>query len=121
VFKAPFWNDASGNIYEHETGLNYDGGTVFAESGPVSLGSGDTVMKVTELIPDELTQGDVNVTFKTRFHPNDTESTHGPFSTANPTSVRFTGRQIRMRVEGAKLANWRVGVMRVDAKPGGRR
>ncbi|MBL4757426.1 MAG: hypothetical protein JKY32_07265 [Rhizobiales bacterium] len=121
VFKSPFWNGTSGNLYEHEIGLNYDGDTIFAESGPVSLGSGDVVMKVTDLIPDEKTQGDVNVTFKTRFYPNDTESTHGPFSTANPTSVRFSGRQIRMRVEGVKLADWRVGIMRVEAKPGGRR
>jgi len=35
--------------------------------------------------------------------------------------MRFTGRQVRMRVEAAQLADWRVGVMRLDAVPGGRR
>ena len=78
-------------------------------------------MKVTKLIPDELNQGDVKVTFKTRFNPNDTETSHGSFSLSNPTSVRFSGRQIRIRVEGEKLADWRSGVMRIEANAGGKR
>ena len=40
---------------------------------------------------------------------------------ANPTNMRFTGRQVRMRVDGARLADWRVGVNRLDAVAGGRR
>jgi len=39
----------------------------------------------------------------------------------NPVSTRFTGRQIRMRIEGNGNSNWRVGVMRLEAKAGGRR
>ena len=78
-------------------------------------------MAATMLIPDEKTQGDVSATFKTRFHPNDTLRSYGPYSMANPTSVRFTGRQIKMRVEGERLADWRVGIMRLEAKPGGLR
>ena len=74
-----------------------------------------------KLIPDEKTQGDVDVTFKTRFHPNDTERTYGPYTPANPTSVRFSGRQFRMRVEGDQPHRWRVGTMRVDVVGGGRR
>ena len=77
--------------------------------------------RVTSLIPDEKAQGEVNLTFKTRFYPNGTETSHGPFATSNPTSVRFTGRQIRMRVEGAALSDFRVGNMRVDIQAGGRR
>jgi len=123
VFRYPFMagHDADSDIYEHEVGLNVDSGAVFAETGPVSLGSGEQIGKVTQLIPDEKTQGDVDVTFKTRFYPNAAETTHGPFTPANPTSVRFSGRQMRMRVEGAKLADWRVGNMRIDVKAGGKR
>ena len=99
-----------------------DADGVFAESGPFSMGSGDSIMQVTDLIPDEKTQGDVNIKFKSRFYPNATESTHGPYTPANPTAVRFSGRQIRMRVEGdTPYAAWRVGTMRIDAKAGGRR
>jgi hypothetical protein len=109
------------SLFSHETGYDYNDATVFAESGPVSLGNGDQTMHVMQLVPDEKTQGDVSVKFKTRFYPNGAETTHGPYTPANPTSVRFAGRQFRMRVEGAKGADWRVGNMRVDAMPAGRR
>lgn len=119
VFSGPVWAGAGGAIYDHETGVSFDNAVPYAESGPVQIGNGDQVMAATMLIPDERTQGEVTATFKTRFHPNDVERTYGPYSMANPTDVRFTGRQVSMRVQGA--AAWRVGVMRVEAKPGGLR
>lgn len=121
VFRSPTWADDSGVVYQHDFGLARGGEVPFAESGPISLGAGDQVLMATSLIPDEKTQGDVTATFKTRFHPNDTERSYGPYAMGNPTSVRFTGRQIRMRVDGVNLADWRVGIMRLDAVPGGRR
>tara|TARA_B100001057_G_C22675185_1_gene881492 strand:- start:652 stop:1014 length:363 start_codon:yes stop_codon:yes gene_type:complete len=108
-------------VFNHEQGLNYDAGSIFCETGPISLGKGDQVARVTDIITDEKTQGDVDLKFKTRFYPNDTETTHGPFNPSNPTSVRFTGRQLRMRVEGDQATNWRVGTMRLETKAGGRR
>jgi hypothetical protein len=121
VFRHPIMATPAGAIYDHELGLDYEGATAFAETGPFSIGSGDNIVRVTQLIPDELTQGDVTATFKTRLYPNGAETSHGPFSMSNPTSVRFSGRQARMRVEAARPADWRVGVMRVDATQGGRR
>lgn len=121
VFTYPMLFDADGYIYDHERGLAHSGSSVYAETGPVSIGSGDNIMQVTDLITDEQTQGDVNVTFKSRYYPNDTEYTHGPYTPSNPTSVRFSGRQVRMKVEGQTLSNWKVGTMRIDAKAGGRR
>ena len=121
VFDFPIWADAGGDLYNHEYGFNHGSSTPFAESGSISLGNGDQIMKVTNLIPDELTQGDVKVTFKTRFNPNDTERTYGSYTMANPTPVRFSGRQIRMRIESNRLSDWRAGVMRIEAKPGGGR
>lgn len=121
VFRNPIWLGSAGVAYNHETGQAHGGANIFAESGPISLDAGDNVMSATMLIPDEKTQGDVSATFKTRFHPNDVQRTYGPYAMANPTSVRFTGRQIRMRVDGVKKADWRVGIMRLDAVPGGKR
>ena len=121
VFRQPFWIAPDGILYEQEIGFNYSSDTPFAETGPISIGAGDQVMSVTGLIPDEKTLGDVSATFKTRFYPTDTESSHGPFNMANPTSVRFTGRQVRMRVSGNTSKDWRVGIMRLDAVSGGRR
>ena len=121
VFRLPFWSDADGNVYEHEVGFNYDGIEPFAESGPIAIGTGENLMNVTQVIPDEKTQGDVDLIFKSRLYPNGVETEHGPYSTANPTSVRFQGRQVRMRVEGSERSDWRVGIMRLDAKQGGKR
>ena len=120
VFDKPILIDLSRNLQDHElkttAAIN-----AFAETAPVQIANGDSILHITQMIPDEKTQGDVTATFKTRFHPNDTERSYGPYTMANPTSVRFTGRQVRMRVDGANLADWRVGIMRLDAVPGGRR
>jgi len=123
VFLYPLMagHNADSDIYDHEVGLNVDSSSIFAETGPISIGSGDQVARITSLIPDEKAQGEVNLTFKTRFYSNGTETSHGPFATSNPTSLRLTGRQIRMRVEGAALSDFRVGNMRVDIQAGGRR
>jgi len=122
VFRQPLMFDADDyKLYEHEVGLDYGSLTPFAETGPIYFATGDQVASIVEMLPDEKTQGDVNATFKTRFYPNGTERSHGPFSMSNPTSVRFTGRQFRMRVEGQRFTDWRVGINRLDAVAGGRR
>jgi len=122
VYRQPIIASATDKkLYEHEIGFNYDGVEPFAESGPISIGNGENVMSVTEMIPDEKTQGDVDATFKTRFYPNDVERTYGPYNMSNPTSLRFTGRQVRLRVEGSNANDWRVGVNRLEVKAGGRR
>ena len=121
VFRYPMFIASDGELYEHEIGYSYGSSTPYAETGPISIGSGDNLMSVVELIPDEKTQGDVTATFKTRFYPNGDESEYGPFNMSNPTSVRFQGRQVRMRVEGSVATDWRVGIMRLDARQGGRR
>jgi len=121
VYSKPLMVSSDGYVYEHEVGFDYDSATVFAESGAFQIGTGDQIMNVRELIPDELTQGDVTVKFKTRYYPNGDESTFGAYSMANPTSVRFSGRQVAMRIEMASNDDWRVGTMRIDAVAGGRR
>tara|TARA_R100001509_G_scaffold127950_2_gene81386 strand:- start:1165 stop:5547 length:4383 start_codon:yes stop_codon:yes gene_type:complete len=123
VFANPLMADHTTvtNLQNHEQGFNYDSSPVFCETGPISIGNGDNIIKVTEVIPDEKTQGNVDLKFKSKFYPNDTERTYGPFNPSNPTSVRFSGRQIKMRVEGDSATNWNVGTMRLETKTGGRR
>jgi hypothetical protein len=121
VFRNPILIAPTGPIYAHETGWNYGGAEVYVESGPVQIGVGDQTMMARELIPDEKTQGDVTTTFKTRFYPNDTERSYGPYSMSAPTSVRFSGRQVVMRVTGARLADWRWGIPRIEVQAGGNR
>lgn len=121
VFRYPTMVSTDGMAYDHEFGFNHGGETPYAESGPIMIGTGDRVMVVTDLIPDEETRGQVTVTLKTRFYPNGDEYEYGPYTIDAPTSVRVTGRQIRMRAEGVGNDDWRVGIMRVDAKEGARR
>ena len=54
------------DIMNHEIGFNYEGSQIFCETGPVSIGNGDVISKVTSIIPDEKTQGDVDLKFKTK-------------------------------------------------------
>lgn len=119
VMKHPIMFDANGDFYDHETGFDHDGTAPHAESGPILFGS--NIVKVNEIIPDEKTQGQTTLTFKSRFYPNGSEFTHGPFTSNNPISARFSGRQIRMRVNGTELTNWRFGVPRLNVIVGGNR
>ena len=122
VFRNPIMVGANGYIYDHEVGLNYDSAAPYAESGPVQIGNGDNIMYINEMIPDERNQGGVQATFKTRYYPNGDEASYGPYSLTNPTSVRFNGRQVKMRVTTTTPAtSWRVGTQRLNAVAGGRR
>jgi len=121
VFTNPLAVSTDGYIYEHEVGFAYDSASLYAESGPVQLGNGDNIMSVRQVVPDEQTLGEAVVSFKTRNYPTGTQSTFGPYTAANPTDVRFAARQVNMKVTGNTLADWRIGVMRLDAVPSGKR
>jgi len=128
VFGYPIAVDPNGAVYQHETGESYTdyAGTAiaaYAETGPIELGQGDRVLHAQKLLPDEATLGDLDLTFKVSFAPTATESTYGPYTAANPTPVRFTGRQCRLLVDPASGGNfdWRLGTVRLDVEPGGER
>jgi len=121
VFVNPLMVSTDGFIYEHEVGFAYDSASLYAESGPVQLGNGDNIMSVRQVIPDEQTLGEAVVSFKARNYPTGTQSSFGPYTAANPTSVRFSGRQVNVKVTGDILADWRVGVIRLEAVPSGKR
>lgn len=96
VFSNPIWFNANGTMYDHETNYSYSDYIPYAETGPIVLTN--DIVKVNEIIPDEKTQGDILMEFKTRFYPNSDESRYGPYDPTNPTSVRFSGRQFRITV-----------------------
>ena len=114
-------------LYEHETGYSYTGVStgVFAESGPYQLDQpSGKLMNVLQIIPDEKTLGDVSAKFKVRNYPTGTETTHpssGSFTLANPTDVRFTAREVQMKVTGSTDQSFQVGDIRLNVKQRGRR
>jgi len=119
TFRTPIWVGADRVIYDHEVTYTPSGSEAFAESAPISLG--DRLGTVRELIPDEVTQGQVTATFNVRNYPNAPESTFGPYQMAEPTHVLFTGRQVRLRLDGVDNSEWRAGVMRLEVQPRGRK
>jgi len=126
IFQLPILFDVDGNPYEHEVGGVYEDVDEsvlipYVESGPIQLGDGDRILSATSLIPDVTTLGDITTTFYTRLYPTDSDTTHGPYDMAAPTSVRFTGRTVRMKCISDSANAWRLGVPRLEMQPGGRR
>lgn len=126
AFQYPMWADGQGKVWRMGAGDSYidvdDSTTLvpWAEAGPVEVEIGNRVYDLVNVIPDEKTQGDVTIYFYTAYYPNQTETLHGPYTPANPTNVRLNGRQIRLRVYH-NSGDWRVGTMRFEVEPGGRR
>lgn len=112
---------STGTVYDHETGTNRSGQTIFLESGPMEVGDGDNVQRIQRIVPDDKTLGDVDLYLYTALFPDDAETLNGPYTAASPTSVRLTARQVRIRLVEAVQTAWRVGVYRLGAIAGGRR
>lgn len=118
----PIMASPDGLIYEHETGVNHDGAKPFALCGPLEIDpSGDRVMMVRRIIPDERNVGDVEVSFRTRFWPNLTDTVFGPYQMTSPTDTRFTARQVSPEFIFNGLVSSRVGDFRFDVVPGSER
>lgn len=126
ALQYPVMAASNGKLYEHEKAfdhLDLDGTPLvpYLESGPVELGDGDRVLAVSQIVPDERTEGDTELSLYTSFYPGEAEVLHGPFTTNELTDARFTGRWVRARIDQVNGVDWRVGVLRVDGTLGGRR
>lgn len=123
VFVNPIMATSTGYLYDHETGYSWGGNTPYLESGPIELGTGEHVMRVRKAILDEKMQGDVNVYFKTRDWPGDSETTYGPYDAddGNPIPLHFAARALRMRVEFGEAAASRWGPPKLMLLEGSKR
>lgn len=119
-FNHPVAVDTTGKLWHHEWGTTRTGMTPYLESGPYELGDGTKLQQVLAVYPDETTLGDVTATIYAATYPTATESSQS-VTLANPTDVRLTGRQVRIRLTEASAGNWRVGDMRLKTVPAGER
>jgi len=93
----------------------------YLESGPVQIGEGDFLMSLQRLVPDEKTLGDVRASIYTALYPTSPETLNGPYDLNNPTSIRVTARQVRLRLEEVRSTDWRVGIIRFGIRQSSRR
>ena len=122
---------ASVMLYEHEVGVSYPeavgntAGVPFLESGDIDLGQ-DKILHLTKLIPDEANLGDVNIKLKSKLYPTSSETTHpssGSYSSTNPTPIRVSGKQLKVRFEAntSQPSDFRIGTFKMEGKAGGGR
>ena len=134
--------DTYNYVYQHETGNDDDGSpmdNVYIESADFALdGIGNTFTQIQNAIPDVLFTGDggsdqtVNFVLKTRNFPNEsltTKSTSQVTASTTKLDLRSRSRQAVVRLEsdddasaGERLGvGWRVGSMRLNTNPSGKR
>lgn len=123
VYVYPIAFDASGQGYEHEVASSYGGASPTFTYGPVELGNGDSIARVTGIVADEATQGLASVSFTTKFYPNGTETTVATttLSSGGKTDLRFTARQADLIVTFSNDNSARWGMPRLSVSAGGRR
>jgi hypothetical protein len=124
VFNNPLMVSSDGYVFDHETGVSYTGATPstpYATSAPIEVGVGERIAKVRELVPDEDTLGQAQVSFIAADSPTGSETTYGPYTAAEITQVRFAARQVKIKVEFVNPLRAKWGNPRLDVIEGGRR
>jgi hypothetical protein len=124
-------------VYFHEDGYTDNGVSrnddIYLETAPMEIGQGDHIANVHRVVQDTGRQDDldpllnsdaVEVEFDYRFSPESAKQTAGPYQfdvERGYTDVRFSGRQVVMRVKQIKDQLWRIGKYRLEFKQGGKR
>lgn len=123
--RSPFPNvlmvGLDGHVYEHEIGDLRDGAECFLEGGPLELGGGERVVHVHQIMPDEATLGDTEISLLARYETMGESFTFGPYPPSAWTGVRASGRQIRVRFDAKRDADWRIGEPKLSITAGGAR
>lgn len=127
VWPVPLMGGVDGHIYQHETGWLDAGatrnGTVWVESAAQQLPpSGDRCFNVMGAQLDSGAGYDCTQMYAycRETHDDPIEYEEGPFAAYSDGYVecRFSGRDIRLRIEQVTDDQWSVGEMRFDIIPG---
>ena len=115
-------------IYQHETGNDADGAamTAFIKSGAVGITEGEEFAFVRRYIPDIQNQsGTLNMDLNFLDYPNDSTATTKSSSFTSSTDkvdLRGRGRQFTANIVSNTTGTaWRLGTIRFDIQPDGRR
>ena len=119
-------------LYYHENGFDDDGSamTAFVESGDLEIQDGERFMLISRIIPDFAFSGatsdaSISMTLKGKDFPLQSSSTLSTSTITNSSTqshVRARARHPIVRVESSGLGyGWRLGDLRFDIRPDGRR
>lgn len=125
--ELPLTGDINGYIYQHEIGYTANGQPrwpgIYAETGDIQLGNGDTGMLVSGMWPDDTTSTQLlSFGFTGKWAPSDqvTEN-YGTFQLVRTDGIidtLFEARAIRMRIAPLGDQNWGLGRIRLLVAPG---
>lgn len=126
AYGLPLLGDAAGNVYQHETGWSADtaqrGSLVFAETGDLQLGDGDTLTFLEQLFPDlRLAGGSIQFHLKGQLEADGPETDFGVFPIVRTDGIIdacLETRSLRIRIEGVIDGPWQLGRMRIGISPG---
>jgi hypothetical protein len=127
VFDKPIAGGTDGKLYEHEVSVDADGSALpsYAESNDFDIDAGDEVQFLSRYVPDFDQSGNVYVRILTRKWPGSAFTTKGPYlvtASSPKIDLRARGRQAVFRVDTSTTgATWRLGTVRLQIKPDGRR
>lgn len=133
ILGMPLGVDASGQIYQHETGTSITGcGLPSFQTGWWTIGEGEDLPFVDMIIPDFIyglrsgaQSASINITFFGANFPGDTPTIYGPFTVTS--STEFINCRIRNRLMSAFVQSsaesefWRLGRIRFRFASSGRR
>ena len=137
IFTRPIAASSDYYLYEHEQGFD-DGSTspassidAYIQSSPLDLADGEQFTFVKRMLPDFSFRDStsdaptVDVTTQVKNYPNGTYSrstTSNIADTTEQVNLRLRGRQFSVKVESNDLGvGWRLGSLRYDIRPDGRK
>jgi len=131
VTNTPFGVTAGASyLYNQETGNNQADGTAISASlttGSIEIGDGDQFMSVSKFVPDFTSlANDLTVTLTLEDYPQSTTSqttTGTVSSTTDKINIRGRGRSVKLNFATNTVddTNWRLGSMKLQLRPDGRR
>lgn len=120
----PLMTGEDGFLYQHESG--WTAGVpglreVWAETNALTLGAGDRAMEIGQALTASGRGYDATqLRFYTNRTPEGAEREFGPYLTRADgyTDTRVSGRDVRLRIENTKNADWSIGEIRLDVAQG---
>lgn len=129
VYNRPLLASSDRKILGHEHGLLSDSDGIgesvpFMQSAPQEIGSGDNLLMIDRMIPDEKTVNPEVLIYSltSAMYPSTAQSTTGDYTVVDgKIDLRLSARQIAVRVTGPTDSDWSIGTLRASVKPRGRR